>query len=208
MWAGSNHIGLWNGTNSHLLRDYIDGWTTEDLIFEWREIEPVQVPENMKLPRFIVEKVQTDFCSSNTTTGDISANHIPIARMTNYLLLKGCIRVWKWTCSSSANSPTTWSKSTSRAACWLSYRGCLSGWTPMRFQLACLSALQLSWRWPHKLLASTTHCLPFPTRRYPEKRNKRTETQMTFRYDKDRKLYYNEFKLLMIQWLIFLLIRP
>jgi len=45
------------------------GWTTEDLIFEWREIEPVQVPENMKLPRFIVEKVQTDFCSSNTTTG-------------------------------------------------------------------------------------------------------------------------------------------
>jgi len=45
------------------------GWTTEDLIFEWRETEPVQVPENMKLPRFIVEKVQTDFCSSNTTTG-------------------------------------------------------------------------------------------------------------------------------------------
>lgn len=49
--------------------DYGDGWTTEDLIFEWRETEPVQVPENMKLPRFIVEKVQTDFCSSNTTTG-------------------------------------------------------------------------------------------------------------------------------------------
>jgi len=45
------------------------GWTTEDLIFEWRDVEPVQVPENMKLPRFIVEKVQTDFCSSNTTTG-------------------------------------------------------------------------------------------------------------------------------------------
>jgi len=45
------------------------GWTTEDLIFQWRENEPVQVPENMKLPRFIVEKVQTDLCSSNTTTG-------------------------------------------------------------------------------------------------------------------------------------------
>ena len=78
-----------------------------------------------------------------------------------FFLLQEYMRVWKWTCSSSESSRIIWFKSTYPAACWSSYRGCLFGWTPMLFQLACLLVLQPSWQWPHKLLASTIRCLPF-----------------------------------------------
>lgn len=47
----------------------LDGWTTEDLVFQWKQIDPVQVARNMHLPRFILEKFQTDLCNSITNTG-------------------------------------------------------------------------------------------------------------------------------------------
>nr|CAH0100253.1 unnamed protein product [Daphnia galeata] len=49
-----------------------DGWTTEDLVFLWRAGDPVQVANNLQLPRFALEKFKTDSCNSKTNTGEYS----------------------------------------------------------------------------------------------------------------------------------------
>lgn len=46
-----------------------DGWTTNDLVFLWKEGDPVQVVKNLHLPRFTLEKFLTDYCNSKTNTG-------------------------------------------------------------------------------------------------------------------------------------------
>lgn len=46
-----------------------DGWTTDDLVFLWKEGDPVQVVKNLHLPRFTLEKFLTDYCNSKTNTG-------------------------------------------------------------------------------------------------------------------------------------------
>ncbi|XP_043476838.1 glutamate-gated chloride channel isoform X9 [Leptopilina heterotoma] len=48
------------------------GWTTDDLVFQWKEGDPVQVVKNLHLPRFTLEKFLTDYCNSKTNTGEYS----------------------------------------------------------------------------------------------------------------------------------------
>ncbi|XP_008543811.1 glutamate-gated chloride channel isoform X3 [Microplitis demolitor] len=48
------------------------GWTTDDLVFVWKEGDPVQVVKNLHLPRFTLEKYLTDYCNSKTNTGEYS----------------------------------------------------------------------------------------------------------------------------------------
>ncbi|XP_068983858.1 glutamate-gated chloride channel isoform X4 [Bombus flavifrons] len=48
------------------------GWTTDDLVFLWKEGDPVQVVKNLHLPRFTLEKFYTDYCNSKTNTGEYS----------------------------------------------------------------------------------------------------------------------------------------
>ncbi|XP_011305255.1 glutamate-gated chloride channel isoform X5 [Fopius arisanus] len=48
------------------------GWTTDDLVFLWKEGDPVQVVKNLHLPRFTLEKFWTDYCNSKTNTGEYS----------------------------------------------------------------------------------------------------------------------------------------
>ncbi|XP_076336041.1 glutamate-gated chloride channel-like [Tachypleus tridentatus] len=48
------------------------GYTTEDLKFEWKEGDPVQVTKNLHLPRFTLEKYLTNYCTSKTNTGEYS----------------------------------------------------------------------------------------------------------------------------------------
>ncbi|XP_021203398.1 glutamate-gated chloride channel-like isoform X7 [Bombyx mori] len=48
------------------------GWTTDDLVFLWKEGDPVQVVKNLHLPRFTLEKFRTDYCNSKTNTGEYS----------------------------------------------------------------------------------------------------------------------------------------
>lgn len=48
------------------------GWTTEDLVFQWRKGDPVQVASNMHLPRFMLERYEADYCHSVTNTGAYS----------------------------------------------------------------------------------------------------------------------------------------
>uniref|UniRef100_A0A1B0CER2 Neurotransmitter-gated ion-channel transmembrane domain-containing protein n=1 Tax=Lutzomyia longipalpis TaxID=7200 RepID=A0A1B0CER2_LUTLO len=52
--------------------DVGDGWTTDDLVFLWKEGDPVQVVKNLHLPRFTLEKFLTDYCNSKTNTGEYS----------------------------------------------------------------------------------------------------------------------------------------
>ncbi|ETN62546.1 glutamate-gated chloride channel [Anopheles darlingi] len=47
------------------------GWTTADLVFLWKEGDPVQVVKNLHLPRFTLEKFLTDYCNSKTNTGKV-----------------------------------------------------------------------------------------------------------------------------------------
>lgn len=46
-----------------------DGYTTEDLIFLWKEGDPVQVTANLHLPRFALQRFYTEYCTSKTNTG-------------------------------------------------------------------------------------------------------------------------------------------
>ncbi|GAB6022237.1 hypothetical protein CHUAL_006368 [Chamberlinius hualienensis] len=48
------------------------GYTTEDLVFLWKEGDPVQVTKNLHLPRFTLEKFFTGYCTSKTNTGEYS----------------------------------------------------------------------------------------------------------------------------------------
>uniref|UniRef100_T1L3J8 Uncharacterized protein n=1 Tax=Tetranychus urticae TaxID=32264 RepID=T1L3J8_TETUR len=48
------------------------GYTTEDLIFQWKEGDPVQVTKNLHLPRFTLQRFQTQYCTSATNTGSYS----------------------------------------------------------------------------------------------------------------------------------------
>lgn len=60
----------------------IDGWTTEDLVFQWRKGDPVQVAKNMHLPRFTLESYEADLCNSVTNTGNkIKLNAFPEEQM-------------------------------------------------------------------------------------------------------------------------------
>lgn len=49
-----------------------DGYTTEDVVFIWKEDGPVQVTSNLHLPRFTLTKFETDYCTSKTNTGEYS----------------------------------------------------------------------------------------------------------------------------------------
>lgn len=53
----------------------LDGWTTDDLVFLWKEGDPVQVVKNLHLPRFTLEKFLTDYCNSKTNTGIFGKYH-------------------------------------------------------------------------------------------------------------------------------------
>lgn len=48
------------------------GWTTDDLVFLWKDGDPVQVVKNLHLPRFTLQKYHTDYCNSKTNTGEYS----------------------------------------------------------------------------------------------------------------------------------------
>lgn len=54
------------------------GYTTEDLVFLWKEGDPVQVTKNLHLPRFTLERFLTDYCTSRTNTGEYSCLRVDL----------------------------------------------------------------------------------------------------------------------------------
>ena len=56
-----------------------DAWKTDDLIFVWKEGDPVQIDDGLHLPRFTLERFQTAYCNSKTNTGNASSKQPTIA---------------------------------------------------------------------------------------------------------------------------------
>lgn len=50
---------------------FTDGYTTEDLIFLWKKVNPVQITHPLNLPRFKLIKYKTNYCTSKTNTGKL-----------------------------------------------------------------------------------------------------------------------------------------
>lgn len=48
------------------------GYTKDDIIFKWKEVDPVQVTSDLHIPRFSLEQFTTDYCDSSTNTGTYS----------------------------------------------------------------------------------------------------------------------------------------
>ncbi|XP_022238851.1 glutamate-gated chloride channel-like [Limulus polyphemus] len=54
------------------------GYTTDDLVFLWKVDDPVQVTKNLHLPRFTLEKYNTEYCTSKTNTGEYSCIRVDL----------------------------------------------------------------------------------------------------------------------------------
>ena len=46
-----------------------DGWAKDDLIYQWKEKDPVQVVPGLHLPRFTLEQYKSAYCDVKTNTG-------------------------------------------------------------------------------------------------------------------------------------------
>ena len=66
-----------------------DGWTTADLIYIWKEVDPVQIVKDLNLPRFKLEQFQTTYCNTVTNTGAYSCLKVVLVfkREFSYYLL-------------------------------------------------------------------------------------------------------------------------
>lgn len=48
------------------------GYTTNDIVFVWKNENPVQVSKNIYLPKFRMQQTTHDYCTSRTNTGEYS----------------------------------------------------------------------------------------------------------------------------------------
>ena len=48
----------------------LDGYTTGDITYLWDPKDPVQLAQNLNLPRFNIEKYSSSYCNVKTNTGD------------------------------------------------------------------------------------------------------------------------------------------
>jgi anionic glutamate receptor len=66
------------------------GYTTNDLVFIWKEGNPIQLTSSLSLPRFNLNQVKTEYCTSTTATGDYSCLRADLAfkRELSYYLIQ------------------------------------------------------------------------------------------------------------------------
>jgi len=48
------------------------GWATDDLIYKWKDVDPVQIVPGLHLPRFTLEQYKSAYCNVITNTGEYS----------------------------------------------------------------------------------------------------------------------------------------
>jgi len=79
---------------------YVDGYTTDHIIYKWRAEDPVQVTPDLHLPRFALEQFSTDYCDSHTNFGKLnlkwswlSQNGKFVFNKFMYLGIYSCLRV-------------------------------------------------------------------------------------------------------------------
>ena len=60
-----------NLDSCHLIVSFYisDGWAKDDLIYQWKEKDPVQVVPGLHLPRFTLEQYKSAYCDVITNTG-------------------------------------------------------------------------------------------------------------------------------------------
>lgn len=58
-------------------------WTTDDLVFNWREQDAVQLP-NLSLPRFSLKETKTSKCDRHTVTGTYSCIRVDFTLNRNF----------------------------------------------------------------------------------------------------------------------------
>ena len=47
----------------------LDGWATDDLVYKWKDVDPVQIVPGLHLPRFTLEQYKSAYCNVITNTG-------------------------------------------------------------------------------------------------------------------------------------------
>ena len=58
---------------------FTDGWTTNDVVYQWKIPEPVQFVKNLFLPGgFELENFMDGYCNVKTATGERNKKRIPI----------------------------------------------------------------------------------------------------------------------------------
>lgn len=65
------------------------GWAKDDLIYKWKEKDPVQVVKDLHLPRFTLEQYKSAYCDVKTNTGEYSCLKVELIfkREFSYYLL-------------------------------------------------------------------------------------------------------------------------
>ena len=51
-----------------------DGWATDDLVYKWKDVDPVQIVPGLHLPRFTLEQYKSAYCNVITNTGEWGAD--------------------------------------------------------------------------------------------------------------------------------------
>ena len=59
------------------LFDYVwlDGWATDDLVYKWKDVDPVQIVPGLHLPRFTLEQYKSAYCNVITNTGTNNSDY-------------------------------------------------------------------------------------------------------------------------------------
>ena len=63
-----NKVLAMRGIPNHVVI-YIDGYTTDDITYLWKQTDPVQIAKGLNLPRFSIEKYSNSYCNVKTNTG-------------------------------------------------------------------------------------------------------------------------------------------
>ena len=66
-WAGCSLREL--AVAEVMMHFFTDGWAKDDLIYQWKEKDPVQVVPGLHLPRFTLEQYKSGYCDVITNTG-------------------------------------------------------------------------------------------------------------------------------------------
>ena len=52
-----------------------DGWATDDLVYKWKDVDPVQIVPGLHLPRFTLEQYKSAYCNVITNTGTNNSDY-------------------------------------------------------------------------------------------------------------------------------------
>lgn len=140
--------------NMHLC---LDGFTTDAIVFTWKNGEPVQVTKILLLSEFALVSYTTDYCTTRTNTGKCWIGDF-LCALTGHCHQVNTV-AWKRTSCSRGRRPNTCASGSFRPQSSHSYRSPLSVWS--RSRLVC------AYWWPFwscsTFMCSTSATRPRPT---------------------------------------------